>query len=298
MLKTSKLISLLLVVALMLSVFSGLIVTTSAAAVESATIVYDGQTKNVHVGDTITYTAYMDVTSIPTASDGYVHGVDAVTYYDQSNLTLTGSLGRKNCPSFYSVMFGTDEENAIYYNDVDIDEGFLFEDGSVLITMSFEVVAGGTSTITNKITEMYKAVNGRPKYFYYGSGEQLTDEAPNFKSTLEVQCPHPDEPTDAPAEPTDAPAEPTDAPVVGDKAIVTIYGLDGASETKEFNVGDEFTVYTTLNTSAYENGGIGSLNGTQYYTNAILALTDEYDEDEGDILDLDAMFPITKGNTV
>ena len=70
------------------------------------------------------------------------------------------------------------------------------------------------------------------------------------------------------------------------------------SETKEFTVGDTFTVYTTLNTSAYENGKIATVNGTQYYTNAVLTLTDEYDPDEGDILDPVAMFPILKSDVV
>ncbi|MBQ7217906.1 MAG: hypothetical protein IJS27_00265, partial [Ruminococcus sp.] len=101
-------------------------------------------------------------------------------------------------------------------------------------------------------------------------------------------------PTNPPATvaPTNPPTEP--AP----KATVTIYGLDGESETREFNVGETFTVYTTLNTSAYENGGIGSLNGTQTYSNAVLTLTDEYDPDEGDIMDPETMFPILKSSVV
>ena len=55
MLKTSKLVSLLLVVAMLMSVLTVGIVSTSAEAVETVTIVYDGQTVNAHVGDTIRY---------------------------------------------------------------------------------------------------------------------------------------------------------------------------------------------------------------------------------------------------
>uniref|UniRef100_UPI00386BB5CE hypothetical protein n=1 Tax=Ruminococcus sp. TaxID=41978 RepID=UPI00386BB5CE len=255
MLKTRKLISLVLVVAMMLSVFSVAIVSTGAAeAVESATIVYDGQTVNAHVGDTIRYKAYMDVTPISTASDGYVNGVNAVTYYTQSNLTISGTLGRKNFPNLYAPTIGTDVEGAIYYNDVDIDEGFKYDaDSPVLIDVTFEITQGGTSTITNNIIELYKAENNVPKYFYYAEGEKLIDETPNFWSTLEVTCPHPDEPTVAP----------TDAPTPGDKLTVTVVSLDGVEDTKTFDIGETFTVYTTLNTSAYENGGISALNGSQ-----------------------------------
>ena len=45
-----------------------------------------------------------------------------------------------------------------------------------------------------------------------------------------------------------------------DTATITIYGLDGTTEVKEFEVGDEFTVYSTLNVSAsVPNGMIGSI---------------------------------------
>ena len=53
MLKKSKLISLLLVVAMLMSVFSVGIVSASAADdVIPATVVYDGTEANMHVGDT------------------------------------------------------------------------------------------------------------------------------------------------------------------------------------------------------------------------------------------------------
>ncbi|WP_405357271.1 starch-binding protein, partial [Ruminococcus sp.] len=100
-------------------------------------------------------------------------------------------------------------------------------------------------------------------------------------------------PTDAPV-PTEAPTEapkPTEAPV--GKATVIVSGLDGESETKEFNVGDSFTVYTTLNTSAYENGGIDAIDGSQTYTASVLSLVDEYDPEGGEILNPADMFPVT-----
>jgi ABC-type glucose/galactose transport system permease subunit len=38
-------------------------------------------------------------------------------------------------------------------------------------------------------------------------------------------------------------------------ATITIYGIDGTTEVKDVNVGDEFTVYTTLNVSASAANG-------------------------------------------
>ena len=40
------------------------------------------------------------------------------------------------------------------------------------------------------------------------------------------------------------------------------------------------------------------MNGDQTYTNAVLELADAYDPDEGSIIDLNAMFPVTGGNTM
>ncbi|MBQ6413444.1 MAG: hypothetical protein IJI19_08200, partial [Ruminococcus sp.] len=121
-----------------------------------------------------------------------------------------------------------------------------------------------------------------------------------------TEAPKPTEaPTEAPkptVAPTDVPkptVAPTEAPTQPQgKATVTVRGLDGASETKEFNVGDTFTVYTTLNASAYNGGGLGTINGRQLYTNAVLELADAIDPDTGDILDVTGAFPITGMSTI
>lgn len=65
-----------------------------------------------------------------------------------------------------------------------------------------------------------------------------------------------------------APGEEADiTPVTSDeKATVTVYGIDGqADDTRDFAVGDEFTVYTTLNCSRIYPY-IGALTGMQYFT--------------------------------
>ena len=81
-------------------------------------------------------------------------------------------------------------------------------------------------------------------------------------------------------------------------AVVTVTGLNGESQSMTFQVGDTFTVYTMLNTSAIDEGRISSVHAIQSYNSEVLALADAYDEEEGEILDLNTMFPITKGDTV
>ncbi|MBQ1475517.1 MAG: PT domain-containing protein, partial [Ruminococcus sp.] len=87
------------------------------------------------------------------------------------------------------------------------------------------------------------------------------------------------------------------ATTASEKAIVHISGLDGKVETKEFNVGDDFYVYTTLNASQINEGKIGSINARQLYTNSVVKLIDEYTENDG-ILELQDVFPITQYATM
>lgn len=84
-------------------------------------------------------------------------------------------------------------------------------------------------------------------------------------------------------------------------ATVTVTSMDGKTETKTFNVGDTFTVYTTLNTSgATGEGTIASVDGWEKYNNSVLEIVDAVDSD-GLIQDNDTVFPIARdkamGNT-
>ncbi|WP_405345128.1 hypothetical protein, partial [Ruminococcus sp.] len=182
----------------------------------------------------------MDVTPISTAADGIVHVVDAVTYYSQDNLT---TVGNADCTGelLAPVVYDDKEEGAIWYNDQQLN-GFTFNaDSKPLIDVTFTVDKAGTSTITNKIESLGKSTPEK-LYRYVEGGEAKTEEQPHYWSTIDVTCPHPDEPTVAPTEPA------------GDKAIVHVSGQDGETETKEFNVGDTFYVYTTLNASQINDG--------------------------------------------
>ncbi len=73
--------------------------------------------------------------------------------------------------------------------------------------------------------------------------------------------------------------------------------MNGQSETKEFKVGDTFTVYTVLNTSGIDGGRIATIAGEQTYTDSLLDLTVELDKD-GVTVDNDTVFPITGGKSI
>ena len=73
-------------------------------------------------------------------------------------------------------------------------------------------------------------------------------------------------------------------------AKITIAGTDGKTETKTFNVGDTFTVYTTLYSAQFD-GEIASMMGFQEYTDGVVALADKLDDD-GLVDDTKTMFPV------
>ena len=81
-------------------------------------------------------------------------------------------------------------------------------------------------------------------------------------------------------------------------ATVTLKSVKGDTVTKTYAVGETFTTYTYLNASQINSGKIGSLDGSQYYTNSVLELAEEYDPIEGDIFDVETVFPVTKAATV
>lgn len=88
------------------------------------------------------------------------------------------------------------------------------------------------------------------------------------------------------------------APTGAGTATVTIQSVKGDTVTKTYAVGETFTTYTYLNASQLNDGKIGSMNCSQFYTNSVLELAEEYDPEWGDIVDIDTIFPVTKSATV
>lgn len=87
------------------------------------------------------------------------------------------------------------------------------------------------------------------------------------------------------------------APTGAGTATVTLESVKGDTVTKTYAVGETFTTYTYLNASQLNDGKIGSLDGSQFYTNDVLELAEEYTEEDG-ILDIDTVFPVTKSATM
>ncbi|MBQ6499076.1 MAG: hypothetical protein IJI48_04170, partial [Ruminococcus sp.] len=303
MLKTRKLISLLLVVSMLVSVFSVALVSTSAAATgnvavtaaqPSATITAGGESQSFHVGDTIKYTYYMNASDI--SPNGKISGVDAAVYYDESILKFTGDR-EEICPNLLAPVISSAEDvhNGIKFNDSNVTRGFKFNsDDKVLVELTFEVIAEGTTDVYTHIETLY-AVYDTEVAIFIQQGEVTDKGAPAVSDEVVlVNCPHPEDETTATeaTEPvTEATQPATTEPVPADKAVVTLYALDGTFETKTFDIGDEFTVYTMLNSSANDDGKISTVAGEQYYTKEILKRMDALD-DEDLIDDVETVFPI------
>ena len=86
-------------------------------------------------------------------------------------------------------------------------------------------------------------------------------------------------------------ADVDDAAQAAGTATVTLYDIKGGTTTQTYSVGETFTAYVYLNTSSVSTAGIGSLKGQQTYDSSILELADAYDDADGMISDLGAMFP-------
>ena len=83
-----------------------------------------------------------------------------------------------------------------------------------------------------------------------------------------------------------------------DTATVTLYDIKGNTTTQTYSVGETFTAYVYLNTSAISTAGVGSLKGQQTYDSAVLEMADAFSEKDGLISDTAAMFPQCGSGTV
>ncbi len=81
-------------------------------------------------------------------------------------------------------------------------------------------------------------------------------------------------------------------------ATVTLKNIFGDTVSKTYVVGDTITAYTYLNASEINDGKVGSIHGKQFYSNDVLELIAEYTPTEGITSDIEAMFPVTKDNTM
>ena len=216
-----------------------------------AKVTIDGVSYNAHVDDTIHYEFLLNMNGVPAdtvnGKPGKITEFEGRLFYDKDKLELTTSIeGVENedtgvttyefLPNIKSgnVVIANDDPEFVGYNGVQLN-GYNFSSEKVLVHADFKVKAAGESTITNLIKNLG---SGEVKVVYLDE----VKEQFGSKSTVKVDCPHGDQ-TDAPTEAkTDAP---TTAPV-GDKAVVTIEDWNGTTETREFKIGDEFSVISYL----------------------------------------------------
>lgn len=274
-----KIISMLLVLALMVTVLTVGIATTNAAETATITIYgLDGTTevKEVNVGDEFTVYSTLDVTA--SVSNGMVGSVEGTQTYTSSVLTLadsvSGAYGEfddivKVFPvTGEATMANGATAGKISYNasNPSTDNAFKFDSASSqLIVTTYKVKAAGNAEVKNALVNLAAADAGLTKIVFMGKlqdGKSIAGKA-SF----------------------------TDPSPAIDHAEVRIHSLDGSVETKSFNIGDTFTVYTTLDVSSVNGGMMGSINGTQRYTSSVLQLTDTVDSD-GYITNTAKVFPV------
>ncbi len=287
MLKTSKLISLLLVVTMIFSAFSVGIVSASAEAPSGEiSIVFNGETIKAHVDDTYKYTMYVDASAL---NGGVINAVDGRVYFDQTKFEIQNFDVRhpeQLCPNLGRATIQAPTTDEIRFNAVDAMIGYEFNSlESVMVTATVKITGTGETTFSGAIKDLgYVPMDGDVVYTIKNF-EPIDEVQPEIIETFElVECGHDvtEPPTEPVVEPTEPVVEPTTAPS-DDQLVVKIYDLEGNfSEERTFDIGDHFTVYTVLNAENIQGGYIGSLRGFQYYDEAKLEATDQVDDIKSD----------------
>ena len=126
--------------------------------------VINGVTANI--GDQVTYTAYISASEAAAGIIAYVPYNDSVLKL--SNETLT-SKKNQVIPAFAtgsSVLNFTpvDGSSAVYFNSADPDEGYDLPEGSVLVTLTFDVIGKGTAAVSPQVKQflsMRKDADGK-----------------------------------------------------------------------------------------------------------------------------------------
>ena len=189
-------------------------------------IVVDGVEYKVKAGDVITYTATL------TTPDS-IENIQGSTTFDASKLTLIDATAAVRFPNINGIVSNV-KDGVVYFNASEIEKGYDFVGGKVLVTLQFEVTDASYSEITTVIEVMCKL--GGDDFI---TGSEIVADGVAVAETLTVKTEEPTTPdtqptTGAPiatepttAEKTDAtsttdkPAEKPDAPITG--ASATIY---------------------------------------------------------------------------
>ncbi|WP_405356782.1 hypothetical protein [Ruminococcus sp.] len=274
-----KIISMLLVLAMMITVLTVGITTTTAAETATITIYgLDGTTevKEINVGEEFTVYSTLNVSA--SVADGMVSSVQGTQTYTSDVLSLVdevyGQYGEfEDLVKVFPITADATTANGaqagkIVYNasTPQINNGFKFDsDSSQLIVTTYKVTKAGNAEVKNALKNLAAADADLTKLVFEGKVQEGKTIA--GKATF------------------------TDPTPTIDHAEVRIHNLDGTVETQSFNIGDTFNVYTTLDASSVNSGLMSSVNGTQRYTTSVLSLADTVDAD-GLISDNAKVFPV------
>ena len=274
-----KIISMLLVVAMIVAIAAVGMATTSAAQTASVTV-YDlsgnAVTEEYAVGEEFTVYTTLDVTK--SVSSGLIGSVQGTQTYTSSVLELVNEFDSQygeivDLNAVFPITRSATMSNAATAGKVTFNastpsktEAFKFDSSAAkLIVTTYRVKSASPAEVKTALRNLAIADDELTRIVF--EGKTQTGKSFSMGSTF------------------------TD-PLALDHAEITIHSLDGTTDTISANIGDEFTVYTTLNASESAPGGkVGSINANQKYTSSVLTLADAVDAD-GLIEDVEKVFPV------
>ena len=120
----------------------------------------------VKIGDQVTYTAYISTNETAAGIIAYVPYSDSVLKLSEETLASKKSKIIPTFASGSSVLNFTpaDGSSAVYFNSADPDEGYDCPEGSVLVTLTFDVIGKGIAAINPQIKQflsMRKDADGK-----------------------------------------------------------------------------------------------------------------------------------------
>ncbi len=244
-----KITSVILAVLMVLSLGTAAIFTSSAAS-DSSVALNNGNTYDCQVGDVLEYTVSLSASQL-------FEDIEGILYYDSSVLSLNRLENVEDepfefCPNLGdAAVFNAEMENELRFNSIRL-RGFDFTEETVLIKLSFTVIAEGNTEIDFLIKEM-TVKGGEASYF--SKCEQLIFDGITVNQTITGNTV--EEETTAPVVPTE-PVAPS-----GENNIVLNNG-----QKYGYSLGDviEYTVSVKAS-QLFED-----IEGIIYYDDSVLSL--------------------------
>ena len=164
--------------------------TLSASAADEVTVSIDGEAYTAHVGDTLHYTCYLDLSGIELGEGckpNRITELEGAVFFQENGLRLLTPIeddeGFPPLPHFSgNVMVSYNPGDALRYNAVSIG-GYLFKQKKVLIDLDFEITDSSDLYIINHIENLG---SGDVKLIYCGEIRIM----PKLTVGAYGECPH------------------------------------------------------------------------------------------------------------